>query len=102
MEVSENERLFTDDTFVYVNNELGIRMGTDDVWNFKVYDSELKEIDNFNLDLNEYRDSRLLCLDDKIFLFIEESNIGETEISILDKSELGSTNGNWERKIVYN
>ena len=101
MEVSENERLFTDGTFVYVNNEFGVRMGTDDMWIFKVYDSELKEIDRFNLDLNEYRDSRLLCLDDKVFLFIEESDLGETEISILDKSELGSTNGNWERKLIY-
>lgn len=102
MEVLENERLFTDGTFVYVNNEFDINMGYDDTLKFTVYTSKFDEVEEVSFDLSEYSGKRFLCLDDQVFLFIEETPLGGTMISVLDKSQLGSVDGVWERKICYN
>lgn len=102
MTVLENERVFTDGTYIYVNNEFDVYMGYDDTLKFTIYTSKFDEIEEVSFDLSEYSGKRFLCLDDQVFLFIEETPLGGTMISVLDKSQLGSIDGVWERKICYN
>lgn len=102
MTVSRNERLFTDGTYVYVDNQMDLYEGNEVKRYFKVYNSALELIDTVTFNFENSGRQDFLCLDDKVFLFIEKTDLGGIKITALDKSQLGYVNGVWERKTCYN
>ena len=102
MTVSKNERLFTDGTYVYIDNRYELLEGNEDTRCFKVYNSALELIDTVTFSFENSGHQEFLCLDDKAFIFIEKTDLGGIKITALDKSQLGSVNGLWQRKTCYN
>lgn len=105
--VSEDERVFCDGKFLYVDNKMKIinRVLDNDysdlIRRFEIYDSDVNLLDEVYINSDVAYTWSFLPIDENVFLFAGKKDDGENIVYFYDKKQIGTINGEWKRKVVF-
>lgn len=105
--VSEDERVFCDGKYLYVDNKMKVinRVLDNDysdlIRRFEIYDSDLNLLDEVYINSNVAYTWYFLPIDENVFLFAGKKDDGEIIVYFYDKKQIGAINGEWTREVVF-